>query len=284
MRVITPHHLKANKKKKTKPIVPFFFVFVILIVTGAFYYFLVRVNTPHAVLSERQTSNNQAYSDSDYPYFSSEEFDSLYSSMAYPNTQPITSPPQITGNETVDLRIRTIAQSRGYKLRSVPVSPIENSNEPGLKDDGLLQPRALKAWQELKSSAQVANIPIKLRSGYRSIELQRQLFLSRLSASGVTTKQLVSGQADSQIVAALRDVAIPGYSRHHTGYTIDVLCGTSVQAFETTTCYRWLSDNNYLNAKKFGWIPSEPDPANDQGPEPEAWEYSWVGQPALVKD
>lgn len=114
--------------------------------------------------------------------------------------------------------------------------------------------------------------------------MQRQLFLSRLRASGVSTAQIANGQADSQIVTVLSQAAIPGYSRHHTGYTVDFVCANGTQTFETTTCFKWLSADNYLNAKKYGWIPSYPDGANQQGPEPEPWEYVWVGVPTLLKD
>jgi LAS superfamily LD-carboxypeptidase LdcB len=42
-----------------------------------------------------------------------------------------------------------------------------------------------------------------------------------------------------------------------------------------------MSKDNYLQAKKYGWIPSYPEGAQQQGPEPEAWEYVWVGTASL---
>lgn len=239
-----------------------------------------------AVLAQEQFVKpiNENPSDDDFKFFAGDEFKKLYENIAYPNTQLLLRPPVITGNEAADNRIRTIALSRGYALRSVPVAPIEKTNEPGLGTDDLLQQKARESWIKLKDAAAADGIPLKLNSGYRSVEMQRQLFVSRLRATGATNAQIASGTADAAVVATLTVTAIPGYSRHHTGYTIDLLCGNAVQAFETTRCFKWLSENNYLNAKKSGWVPSYPEGANNQGPEPESWEYVWVGTQAVLKD
>ncbi len=293
MRVIEPHYASRKKRSKRRPIIVGLFTFVIVAVAGvyAFTAFSKKTTeqdaTTHAaeVLAEQRTQKQITNpGQDDFKFFAGEEFKNLYESVAYPNTQSLLTPPAITGNIAADNRIRTIASSRGYIVRSVPVAPIDKTNVPGLSGDDLLQPLAYSGWQELKKAADADNIPLKLNSGYRSVEMQRQLFLSRLRATGASNTQIANGQADNQIVAVLSQAAIPGYSRHHTGYTVDFVCGNGVQTFETTTCFRWLHDNNYLNAKKYGWIPSYPDGANQQGPEPEPWEYVWVGAPTLLKD
>jgi len=90
--------------------------------------------------------------------------------------------------------------------------------------------------------------------------------------------------SDSELDGILATTAIPGYSRHHTGYTVDIGCGNEPAiAFELTVCFDWLSANNYKNAKTYGWIPSYPEGAGQQGPEPETWEYVWVGIDALTE-
>jgi LAS superfamily LD-carboxypeptidase LdcB len=194
------------------------------------------------------------------------------------------APPEITGNVKADERIRTIALSRGYVLRSVPVASINKTGEPRVTTDDLLQEKAYTAWQSLKAAAKADGIPLQFNSGYRSVEMQRELFLGRLSASGVSYSQIANGGADNAVVSVLKQAALPGYSRHHTGYTIDLVCANGTQSFEVTTCFKWLSDDNYRNAKKHGWIPSYPDGADEQGPEPEPWEYVWVGLGPLVED
>jgi LAS superfamily LD-carboxypeptidase LdcB len=78
--------------------------------------------------------------------------------------------------------------------------------------------------------------------------------------------------------------AVPGYSRHHTGYTVDIACeNQTTLSFIYTVCFKWLSQNNYERTKKFGWIPSYPEEAVLQGPEPESWEYVWVGIDAVTE-
>lgn len=293
MRVIEPRYKQRNKHKNRKPIVVVLFTFVIISITSSYIFYVYQnksvkngdINHNAEVLAE-QRSQKQIINpkDVDFKYFGGDEFQKLYDKIAYPNTQALFTPPSITGDTAADNRIRLVATSRGYTLRSVPVSPIDKTDVPGLIGDDLLQPLALTAWQKLKNIADTDGIPLKLNSGYRSIEMQRQLFVSRLRATGATNAQIANGQADNQIVAVLSQAAIPGYSRHHTGFTVDFVCANGTQSFETTTCFKWLHENNYLNAKKYGWIPSYPDGVNSQGPEPEPWEFVWVGVQSLLKD
>lgn len=215
--------------------------------------------------------------------FSAEAFKDLYNTFAYPNTQEITEPPAITGNPEADQRIQELAEARGYALRSVPVSPISKTNEPQLDSDDLLQPLALSGWQDFELAAQRAGIPLKLLSGYRSVEYQRDLFTQRLAAAGAYTADIANGIADAKVQKVLATTAPPGYSRHHTGYTIDLSChpGGQFVVFKTSACFDWIKAENYKIAKRYGWIPSYPDGTDTQGPEPEPWEYVWVGVESL---
>lgn len=216
--------------------------------------------------------------------FTAEQFKKLYSSLVYPNTQPIASPPTITGNDAADERIRKIAEARGYKLTALPVASIVKTGEPGLEGDDLIQPNALIAWQKLKAAAAKDNITLKLTSAYRSIEYQRTLFSRRLQNVGVHVGRILEGFADDELDSVLARAAPPGYSRHHTGYVIDLSCnGVGLEAFKGTNCYAWLSKNNFEHVKKVGLVPSYPEGAGDLGPEPEPWEFVWVGSTALYE-
>jgi LAS superfamily LD-carboxypeptidase LdcB len=212
-----------------------------------------------------------------FKFFTGDQFQRLYETLQFPNTQTLAQTPEVTGDATADARIKVIAESRGYKLRSVPVLPIVKTGEPRLQGDDLLQPKAYSGWQVLKEMAKKDGIPIALNSGYRSIEYQRALFVSRLQANGGQTAAIAAGQADNAVVQTLGMTAPPGYSRHHTGYTIDLLCENSGTVFEKSKCFQWLSANNYDKVKRAGWVPSYPDGGITQGPEPEPWEYVWVG-------
>lgn len=154
---------------------------------------------------------------------------------------------------------------------------VKVENEPRLDEDDLLQPLAAKSWYELKDAARRAGYPMSLLSAYRSLNYQKDLFAQRLFDQGVTTSQLASGAGDGAIDKTLEITAVPGYSRHHTGYTVDLWCEDGSTAFLLSSCYKWISAESYKNAMTFGWIPSYPEGASEQGPEPEPWEYVWVG-------
>jgi LAS superfamily LD-carboxypeptidase LdcB len=291
MRVIEPrHHVpRPTTKKKSKKRLVFGVTTLVVLIMASFGLLAVRssnktaqeekpsqIATASTVQELEQVASAQ---DVRFKFFTGDQFQRLYESLNFPNTQAIVQAPMITGNEAVDARIQTIAESRGYKLRSVPVLPIIKTNEPGLKDDDLLQPKAFSGWKVLEDMAKKDNVPIlKLNSGYRSIENQRALFVSRLRANGGDPARIAAGAADDIVVRTLHMTAPPGYSRHHTGYTVDLVCddGTGL-AFEKTKCFQWISANNYDKAKRAGWVPSYPEGAPDQGPEPEPWEYVWVG-------
>jgi LAS superfamily LD-carboxypeptidase LdcB len=218
-----------------------------------------------------------------FKQFSGEEFKQLYQSIAYPNTQQITDPPAITGNPTADARIRQLAEARGYHLTSIPIAPIVKINEPRLDGDDLLQPLAAAGWQSLKGSAHKDGIKLSIISAYRSPEYQRNLFIQRLLATYVTVDRIAAGAGLGDVEATLHVTAVPGYSRHHTGYTIDLWCEDGSSTFLSSSCYKWISADNYLKAKESGWIPSYPAGTDDQGPEPEPWEYVWVGTERLTE-
>lgn len=215
--------------------------------------------------------------------FTNEQFKALAQSIKYPNTQSFGEPPFITGDPEADERIRVMAQASGYHLTSTPAGSIQKIDEPRLESDNLLQTQAALAWQDLKAAAAKDTIPLALLSAYRSPEYQRNLFMRRLTAGGVTVAQVGTGQADAAVSSVLESTAAPGYSRHHTGYTIDLWCEDSSGSFLASRCYQWISANNYEKAKQVGWIPSYPDGVQGQGPEPEPWEYVWVGKENLTE-
>lgn len=289
MRIIEPY--KKTQQRRRKRNVSLVFIIFALLVAGSVYIYsrlpednqVSNQQKPEEVPYQSKPETEINPETAKFKFFSGNDFLKLYESIAYPNNQYLQVPPEITGNTKADERIRTIALSRGYVLRSVPVASIKRTGEPRVTTDDLLQEKAYKAWLSLKAAAKADGIPLQFNSGYRSVEMQRELFLQRLAATGVSTDQIVRGVADNQIVQVLRQAALPGYSRHHTGYTIDLVCASGAQSFEVTTCFKWLSDDNYRNAKKHGWIPSYPEGADNQGPEPESWEYVWVGLGPLVE-
>ncbi len=109
---------------------------------------------------------------------------------------------------------------------------------------------------------------------------QNEIFAARLGK--ITPAKIIDGSSDDKIREILKTTAPPGYSRHHSGYTVDLACDSDPGVlFENSKCFEWISRDNYINIKKFGWIPSYPEGIKNQGPEPESWEYVWVGLSAV---
>lgn len=218
------------------------------------------------------TEETQPSSEAIDSKFSDTEFRQLYNNLRQPNTTRIENPPSITSSATADAIIVEIAEERGYKLRS------EASDGLVSVDGILLQPGAAEGWKTMKNAASNEGVVIQLTSGYRSVSDQLEIFQQRLAELGATTYRIESGSADDDISEVMERAAPPGYSRHHSGYAIDMFCpGTVFEEFAESSCHQWLTGDNYKNARLYGFIPSYPDDTENQGPEPEAWEYIWVG-------
>lgn len=245
-------------------------------------FFLNANNKPIKPNNPEPNSSLQQHRADDKPkqlkIFTPQEFSDLYKNYAHPNTQKIAENSKITGNEKVDSHIKSIAEKRGYFLQTAPVSSafIEIDNKI------VLQQKAAAGWVELKESARVDNIRISVTEGYRSELDQKEIFLNRLG--NISTSEIMSGSKDAHINAVLATTAPPGYSRHHSGYTIDIECDEQKNVrFKNSSCFEWLQKDNYKKAKQSGWMPSYPDGAANQGPEPEAWEYVWMGKAAFLE-
>jgi LAS superfamily LD-carboxypeptidase LdcB len=214
-----------------------------------------------------------------YRIFSGLDFQLIYESTEY---SKVTSPSKnltLLGDKQVDDYIFKIAEKRGYKKR---VQADEGSlvSYNGQK----LQVEMQESLQLMQQEAAKSGVRLGLVSGYRSVVDQQAIFKSRFeeaskkaNGSIYSNQEILAGKADKVIDTVLQTTSTPGYSRHHTGYTIDLTDLTSNTFFKDTSAYRWVSANNFLNAKKFGIIPSYPAGQTQVGPNPEEWEFVWVG-------
>jgi hypothetical protein len=195
-------------------------------------------------------------------YHGSEWTDLVRKGLAnLPNLNPPGEPGAISGSTTLDNRIWEIAFARGYEMRQTPTSTLS------VQDGYAMQSLTASAWEAMQDAASAEGHNIVVHSAYRSITTQRAIFNSKLS-----------GTSDAAINAVLDYNAPPGASRHHTGYALDIkVFGGTIGGFKDTAAYAWLSANNYYNAKRFGFVPSYPPDAPNQGPKPEPWEYVYVG-------
>lgn len=284
MRVIEPRYRPSQAKSSNVSKKHGFVVIAVLLIASGAYLLMQRDPNNKQANNQTVVAANQtiklAQKNGKLKQFTGQQFRDLYNNFAYPNTQRIGQDTPITGNEVADTRIRTVAEARGYQIRSAPVT----NTFRDVGDTFVLQQRAAQPWLDMKAAAAKDGISLGLTAGYRSAEDQKQLFLQRLNQIGLTPDAIASGAYDAQVSQILRATAIPGYSRHHTGYTIDIACKDQpTTSFEYTVCFKWLQANNYEHAKQHGWIPSYPEGTANQGPDPESWEYVWVGMDAVTE-
>ncbi|MBN1412844.1 MAG: M15 family metallopeptidase [Spirochaetales bacterium] len=221
-----------------------------------------------------------------YKTFSGNGFKNFYNALTMPGTTPLSAAPFITEWPEADKRIVGIATERGYRLRA-------EADESLLTGEGkyTLHEAALQAWESMKAAALKDGISLELVSCYRSVDRQRVIFLGYLKRGAgkllgreYILKDFLNGRLDGVIDDILKESSIPGFSRHHTGYTMDITDGDlkkDFTFFRESKGYEWISAYNYYHAKRFGFIPSYPEGATSQGPDPEAWEFTWVGPERL---
>ena len=149
-----------------------------------------------------------------------DEYLNTFNDAMLPGLGPIGDPPPITGNTEIDARIRELGEARGYTRRPEPVQSL-------VWVDGIpLQPDASAAWERLQAAARADGQTLILTSGYRSGSHQASLMLGKLT-----------GYNDASIEAVLDIIAVPGYSKHHTGYALDMVSDTH-QRFDFIRTHR----------------------------------------------
>lgn len=281
MRVIEPHRLQNLNKSRQPKKGGYLKVLSVLAVILIIFFGVGKLGNGHqGQKTNGSTESGSPPKSSHLRNFTGAEFARLYNSFSHPNTQRISEDALITGNQAADLRLKKLAKARGYSPQSAPVSEVLKTVE----NMYLLQPKAADGWAQLKSKARADGIILGLTAGYRSAAGAKKLFLEKIRDQHIAFSLIASGKYDNQLQQILANNALPGYSRHHSGYGIDISCPNEPSViFKRSTCFAWLSKNNYQNAKASGWIPSYPPGAGQQGPDPEPWEYIWVGIEALLE-
>lgn len=133
-----------------------------------------------------------------------------------------------------------------------------------------MRKEAAKALEAMFNDATSHNIHLYAVSGYRSYDRQVQVFNNEVQNVGMEQ--------------AAQVVAIPGFSEHQTGLSMDV---SSVSAnfslsnqFGETPEGKWLLEN----AHRFGFILRYPSGKEDiTGYDHEAWHFRYVGEKAATE-
>ena len=129
----------------------------------------------------------------------------------------------------------------------------------------------LKALKKMESAALLDGVELVFLSGYRSIDLQREIFYENKSIR-------------NQIAIERAKVsAPPGYSEHSTGYAVDIgdrnMRHTDFEVeFESTPAFLWLKKN----AAKYHFVLSFPR-GNPQKVSYEPWHWRYEGTVEALK-
>lgn len=137
--------------------------------------------------------------------------------------------------------------------------------QPAGSQQNLLDERAAAALEQLFHAASLSGIELALNSGYRSAELQAQLFNAYAARDGEAAAQTYSAR--------------PGFSEHQTGLAADIVARSgrcSLEAcFRDTAEGRWLADHG----AEFGFIIRYPEGKQAAtGYQFEPWHIRYVGR------
>lgn len=280
MRVVEPD--KNNKvkgvevlKKRTKK--PLLAVFVIVLFAGLGVVFILNQTDTEDVpvlqlvedtrieeISEDDVAAGQANGD--------EKYQSLWYALTIPDTLTPAVTPDMGDDTEFSRLVSSIAESRGYQLQKV-----YSGDELGSYRGVVVAQSVIDPLTELVAAASQEGLSLSVSSGYRALDEQEDIFISRYNSQRASGKSV-----ENAIVAVLEGAAPPGYSKHHSAYTVDMTCaGLGAKNFIGTACDEWLSANDYAIAREYGFIPSYPKNIDVQGPIPEPWEYNYVGTDVL---
>ena len=147
-------------------------------------------------------------------------------------------------------------------LGHFPYQEAADENLIEIQPNILVHKEMYKSLKEMREDAEKDGIYLVFLSGFRSIQLQKQIFYSLKSIRN----QIASERA--------RVSAPPGYSEHSTGFAIDI--GDAYvreadfdESFENTSAFKWLKKN----AAKYHFRLSFDKKQNSVDYEPWHWRY-----------
>lgn len=167
-------------------------------------------------------------------------------------------------------RVRSLHASLGIgpeliAARGLPAMPLatrlEICGEDAQGRPVRLLPEAAAAWSALLAAARSEGLALVVVSSFRDLDHQAALVRRRL-------------ERGERLEDALRVVAPPGYSEHHTGRALDLAEGARPaleEAFASSPAGVWL----HAHAGRFGFRLSYPR-GNPWGFIHEPWHWAWV--------
>lgn len=139
---------------------------------------------------------------------------------------------------------------------------------PRMVHDEEVDLRMYEALMAMFDAAAEEDVWFWVASGYRSVE-EQQVILQR-----AVEENLGRGMGEALAEeTALRTIAKPGHSEHHTGLAVDL--NDVSDDFEETQAYRWLQ----AHAAEYGFIQRyRTDKSHITGIDNESWHYRYVGR------
>lgn len=158
-----------------------------------------------------------------------------------------------------------------------PLLVLVNADNP-IPDDWQVLPRFIgdeavdiRIYEDLNSlliAAQEDEVVFWIASGYRSVEQQTEI-LNRAVQDNID----IGMSEEEAEKKALRTIAKPRHSEHHTGLAVDF--NDVSDDFEETEAYYWLCEN----AADYGFVQRyKRDKVEITGIDNESWHYRYVGK------
>lgn len=152
------------------------------------------------------------------------------------------------------------------KNQMSPIFDLKNSSYQVKDAEVMANREAIEALNEMLGDfkSKTGKDDVNIISGYRGVELQTELF---------DEKKEETNEAE-----AMRWVARPGYSEHHSGYALDfgIYRDGASFTFDGNGRYRWIEDH----AHEYGFILRyAPEKEGQTGIAGETWHFRYVGRP-----
>lgn len=188
-------------------------------------------------------------------------------------------------NKEASEKIYKLAGEAGYKQTiDAPQGDLVGKGEQRLRSS------TKKALDEFAAAAKLDGISLELRRGYispddlkTSFEKAMQVECNNAISANCSPSDIASGKHDDIVKKVLTKSAVPGYSKQHAG-TVATLAepgGKPIETMTSTKLYKYMTDDNYFNLKRFGFVPSFPkDATNAKGTYQEPMQIIYVGKDA----
>ena len=139
---------------------------------------------------------------------------------------------------------------------------------PRMVDDELVDIAMYEDYAAMCKAAEKEDVWFWVASGYRSVEEQEEVLARAIEEN----RKAGMGEKEAE-EDALRTIAQPGCSEHHTGLAIDL--NEVSDAFEKTKAYAWLQEHS----TDYGFIERyQAEKASITGIDKESWHYRYVGR------